>query len=136
MHKQLLHVIIYGYSLFVRKGFQKALPWLVQLPKLSKHHSCLWVKRCTWAHGILLKNACEIKLDSRNWEIEKKEMKFIIFGRWCLCYCSAIIHFFHLHPVLTCANSWKSTLSAKEIIEAQWYNRILNLYTCIWYCLF
>ena len=29
MHKQLLHVIIYGYLLLVRKGFQKALPWLM-----------------------------------------------------------------------------------------------------------
>ena len=136
MHKQLLHVIIYGYSLFVRKGFQKALPWLVQLPKLSKHHSWLWVKKCTWAHGILLTNTCEIKLDSRNWAT-KKEMKFIMLGRWCSCNCYAVIHISHLCPVLTCVNSCKNTPSAKEIVEAQWYYRICNkhVYTCILYCL-
>ena len=48
-----------------------------------------------------------------------------------------LLHTFPIcSPVLTCANSCKNTLSAKEIIEAQWYSRILNLYTCIPYCLF
>ena len=48
-----------------------------------------------------------------------------------------LLHTFPIcSPVLTCANSCKNTLSAKEIVEAQWYSRILNLYTCIPYCLF
>ena len=78
------------------------LQWLVHLPKLCKHHWCLWIKRCTWPHvTVMLSHTFPI--------------------------CS---------PVLTCANSSKKTLSAKEIVEAQWYSRILNLYTCIPYCLF
>ena len=48
-----------------------------------------------------------------------------------------LLHTFPIcSSVLTCANSCKNTLSAKEIVEAQWYSRILNLYTCIPYCLF
>ena len=67
----------------------------------------------------------------------KTEAKFIIFGRWCSCNFYAVTYTFPIcSPVLTCANSCKNTLSAKEIIEAQWYSRILNLYTCIPYCLF
>ena len=86
--------------LYVLKVFQTALQWLVHLTKLSKHHWCLWIKRCTWPHvTVMLSHTFPI--------------------------CS---------PVLTCVNSCKNTLSAKEIIEAQWYFLILNLYTCIPYC--
>ena len=88
--------------LYVLKVFQTALQWLVHLTKLSKHHWCLWIKRCTWPHvTVMLSHTFPI--------------------------CS---------PVLTCVNSCKNTLLAEEIIEAQWYFLILNLYTCIPYCLF
>ena len=84
------------------KVFQTALQWLVHLTKLSKHHWCLWIKRCTWPHVTVI-----------------------------------LLHTFPIcSPVLTCVNSCKNTLLAKEITEAQWYSRILNLYTCIPYCLF
>ena len=63
-------------------------------------------------------------------------MKYIIFGRWCSCNCYTVTYISHLHPVLTCVNSCKKSLSAKEIVEAQWYSRILNLYTYIPYCVF
>ena len=56
----------------LNKVFQKALQWLVHSPKLCKHHWCLLIKRCTWAHEISLTNTCVIKLDSQNWLIEKK----------------------------------------------------------------
>ena len=86
--------------LYVLKVFQTALQWLVHLTKLSKHHWCLWIKRCTWPHvTVMLSHTFPI--------------------------CS---------PVLTCVNSCKNTLLAEEIIEAQWYFLILNLYTCIPYC--
>ena len=94
--------MIYGYSLYVLKVSQTALQWLVHLTKLSKHHWCLWIKRCTWPHvTVMLSHTFPI--------------------------CS---------PVLTCVNSCKNKLLAKEIIEAQWYFLILNLYTYIPYCLF
>ena len=94
--------MIYGYSLYVLKVSQTALQWLVHLTKLSKHHWCLWIKRCTWPHVTVI-----------------------------------LLHTFPIcSPVLTCVNSCKNTLLAKEITEAQWYSRILNLYTCIPYCLF
>ena len=96
--KQLLHFIIYGYSLYVLRVFQQAFQWLVHFPKLCKHHWRLWIKRCTWAHGISLTNTCVIKLDLLNWAIEKKEMKFIIFGRWCSCNCYTVTYISHLLP--------------------------------------
>ena len=86
--------------LYVLKVFQTALQWLVHLTKLSKHHWCLWIKRCTWPHVTVI-----------------------------------LLHTFPIcSPVLTCVNSCKNTLLAEEIIEAQWYFLILNLYTCIPYC--
>ena len=103
MHKSISNSSDISYFMvthYVLKVFQIALQWLVYLTKLSKHHWCLWIKRCTWPHvTVMLSHTFPI--------------------------CS---------PVLTCVNSCKNTLLAEEIIEAQWYFLILNLYTCIPYC--
>ena len=76
------------------------------------------------------------KLDLLNWAIEKQKLNSSYLEDDAHVTVILLHTFPICSPVLTCANSCKNTLSAKEIIEAQWYSRILNLYTCIPYCLF
>ena len=116
--------------------FQTALQWLVHLPKLSKHHWFLWIKRCNWAHGISL---------THTWLCDYIRFVELSNGKKKRCYSSyledddlvtvMLLHTFSISStVLIYANSYKNTLSAKQIVEAKWYCRIFNLDTSIPFC--